>query len=217
MRVIVFLLLLLVSAPTYADTYAQLITQLRERVGEPVESTSVFSDRQAWRWLHQAQYKVATLRGLVRMSTALVFDEDALYYDLPSGMREINGVLAKVDDVYWKAVANNPLFRVDTTILQYTIDWHGVDDPYLYLKDPMSELVDGDSLRVFYRGVPNDTISDTSTYTDECGLPDDEEHWVVDEAILMYFQYLRMYDIRGALWQQTRQDQGLVSGEPTRE
>ncbi len=212
----VLALLFVLSASVVADDYATLITKFSERVGEPTDSTAIFSQKQAWRWLVDGQDKVAALRGHVKRSTTVGYNDTTMYYDLPADLREIRGVMAKVNNERWKAIFNNPLFKYDSLTIQYFIEWHGVDSIHMYVKDPASALVSGDSLRVYYRGTPV-TATDSVTFLDECGIPDDEEHWVIDEAVMMYLQNLRRYDIRGALWQQTRQDQGITTKEPTRE
>ena len=188
-----------------ADNLATLKKKFGERIGEPDTATSSISDSAKVHFLNLAQDKVARLGGLLPLRTDVTFDPDSQRYELPAGLRRIRYVLVW-NETQWFNVIDNQGFMHDTNSYQYFQDWKTTEAPEIYLKGNL--FFEGQTVRVFYSGVPTAMTKDTST----CQVQSDMQGFVIDEAI-SYWLFSRL-DMAAwqAMWQSVRADMGYAVG-----
>ena len=117
----------------------------------------------------------------------------------------------------WRPVYTNPFFQLDTNVSTYDIRWKHRDTAKLYLRG--QDLLDGDTVRVFYRKtletgdtikVEYRTIVPTQIMNVESPIPDDLENFIIEEAMGYYFLWRKEPATAARIWEQVRIDMGVV-------
>ena len=114
----------------------------------------------------------------------------------------------------WTQAIEIPLFSVDTNYTSYFVAQPQIDTNLLYVRT--EDLVDGDTMRVFYWAGPvaGDSVR-ISYYTQfvpmsedsvECLLDDNLENLAVEEAVRYYYDALRNETGAQLMLQSTRSD-----------
>lgn len=201
---LVILLVALTWGSSDAKTLEGLINDFRIRAGEKDSSKSIASDADIRLFLDHAQARIAKVGGYLPKRVNIAYVEGTLIYTLPSTYKYLddkNGVLLRSADD-WIPMLFNPGFLKDTTAPNYTVAFVGGDTAKLYLSG--RGFAEDDTIVVHFYGAANNLSFGT-----ECDFPNDQEVYVVDEALLLYEQAKRDWAGFQLLYQSQRQDMGV--------
>lgn len=211
-----FLLLslgLLFNSAYGAETLAQAKYRFRAIINEIDSSQSILTDSTLTLMFDMAQQHSAKVAGYVPDDVDITYHPDSGSYNLPANFKSVRGVMVKAagSPVKWYNVLENPLMTSDTAWFNYFVAYKHPDTARIYLRG--QEFFLGQTVRVFYDARPGrlDEASDLLT------VASDETVDVIYEVILLYQFYRNNYGIQQGLWNQFRQDQGIIKQATTNE
>lgn len=205
MKALLVILLVCIGSFAQADTLDSLISKFRVRAMEKDSTTSLATNADIKVFINQAQARIAKVGGYLPKRVNIAYVEGTLIYSLPSTYKYLddkNGVLLRSADD-WIPMLFNPGFLKDTTAPNYTVAFVGGDTAKLYLSGV--GFAEDDTVAVHYFGA----ATPLTTGSQECDFPNDQEVFLIDEALLLYEQAKRDWGAYQLLYQSQRQDMGV--------
>lgn len=186
MKELILLCLIFLATTAYAGDRENLVERFRVRIGEPTAATSLVTDSNIALMLNMSQDKVVRLGGFIQKQVDVRYRYDSTSYALPATFKRALGAMTW-DGGNSYTVMENPFFRYDTSDYQYFVAWVESDSAELYLRGV--SMFDGQLIRLFYLG----TATSMDTVGAPCEVADDEEVYVIEEAISYYEQSKQNY------------------------